>query len=183
MLRVKAELKRLKPIFETLSCLETGTIRTYHEKHESTRHISNVIGENGHLKSIDIEPKSIAISKDICKNASNVEWILSSSLDYLQNDDDMYHFVLLDSVNNADYIFDEFKNVVKRIHVGGTIMIDDAGVDMNKNEDRTKKQKGVKVNQFLKDNNIDYSVVRGGHCTQLLIPITKKAKQKLEEVL
>lgn len=183
MLEVIKEIERLSKVFSFLNCLETGTIRSYHEKHESTRHISNVIGKKGHLTSIDIEPKSIQISKDICKNASNVTWILSPSVDYLIKNDDEYHFVLLDSVNDKDYIFKEFENIVKKVNIGGSIMVDDAGVDLNKKEDKTAAAKGIKINKFLLDNDIPFNVVKGGHGTQLSIPITKETKEKIEKIL
>jgi len=183
MKEVIKELARLKEIFNFLNCLETGTIRSYYERHESTRHISEVIEGNGKLKSIDIEPESIKISKNICKNAENVEWILSPSVDYLKTDKDEYEFVLLDSVNDKDYIFEEFTHIAKRVKIGGSIMVDDAGVDTEKKVDQTAAVKGIKVNKFLLENDIPYSVVRGGHGTQLLIPITEETKQKLGKLL
>ena len=90
MIRVKEELAKLVNKFDFINCIDTGTIRTYTEKHESTRHISELVGEKGNLKSVDIEQKSLDISKDICKNAANVEWILSDSIEYLKKDNDKY---------------------------------------------------------------------------------------------
>jgi len=37
MIRVRQEVEKLKNEFEYLNCLETGTIRSFDEKHESTR--------------------------------------------------------------------------------------------------------------------------------------------------
>ena len=59
-------------------------------------------------------------------------------------------------------------------------MVDDAGVDLNKNIDNSGMAvKGVKVNQFLKDNNFDYSIVMGGHGTQILFRMTEEARKKI----
>jgi len=188
MIRVKKELSKLVNEFDFLNCLETGTIRTYTEKHESTRHISNLIGAKGSLKSIDIEQKSIDISKDICDNAVNVEWILSDSIEYLKNDDDEYHFVFLDSVNDPEHIFEEFKLVSKRIHVDGILMIDDAGVGLDKqplkNDWVYAPRKAVQVNEFLSSVDIDYEIVVGGHAgNQLLLKLTQDNAQKIKESL
>lgn len=183
MIQVKNELNRLKGEFGFLDCIETGTIRSYHERHESTRHISNIIGRNGKLKSIDIEPNSIKISRDICGNADNVEWILSSSVDYLKKDNDQYQFILLDSINDSDYIFEEFELVIKRLVVNGSLMVDDAGVDLNKNLDSSPAVKGVKINQFLKDNGFDYSIVTGGHGTQILFRMTEEGQKKINNLV
>ena len=73
------------------------------------------------------------MSKDICKGLENITWIECDSLEYLKKDEDKYHFVLLDSVNDPTHIMEEFKLVAKRVHVGGCIMIDDAGIDMQGN--------------------------------------------------
>jgi|TARA_R110000824_G_scaffold27618_1_gene93667 cephalosporin hydroxylase len=188
MIRVKEELAKLVNKFDFINCIETGTIRTYTEKHESTRHISELVGEKGNLKSVDIEQKSLDISKDICKNAANVEWILSDSIEYLKKDNDKYHFVLLDSVNDANHILEEFKLVAKRIHSGGALMIDDAGVGLDKIpfEDNGvyAPKKAVEVNKFLQDIGADYEIVVGGHPgNQLLLKATPENIQKIESSL
>lgn len=178
MKRVKEEVYNLKSKFEYLNCLETGTIRSYNEKHESTRHISEVIGSNGHLKSLDIEPEHIKVSKTICKGLENITWIECDSLEYLKKDEDKYHFVLLDSVNDPTHIMEEFKLVAKRVHVGGCIMIDDAGIDMQGNytpnpNEKFQPRKGWQVWDWCKENGVESRIVMGGHSTQVLIPITE----------
>ena len=187
MRRVREEVEGLKKKFNYLNCLETGTIRTYTEKHESTRHISEVIGLDGHLKSLDIEPKHIAVSKDICKNRDNITWIECDSHDYLSKDTDKYHFVLLDSVNDPDFIMKEFRLIAKRVHDGGSIMVDDAGTDMGGNytpnpNERFQAKKGWAVWDWCKANDVDSHIVLGGHSTQVLIPITEKNSKIFKEM-
>tara|TARA_R100000995_G_scaffold50100_1_gene24127 strand:+ start:171 stop:737 length:567 start_codon:yes stop_codon:yes gene_type:complete len=188
MIRVKKELSKLTNEFDFLNCLETGTIRSYDERHESTRHISEVIGAKGSLKSIDIEQKSLDISKDICGNATNVEWILSDSIEYLEKDKDRYHFVLLDSVNDPIHILEEFKLIATRIHEDGILMIDDAGVGLDKQPLESDwvhaPRKALQVNQFLSDIDVDYKIVVGGHAgNQLLLKATSDNIQKIRESL
>jgi predicted O-methyltransferase YrrM len=188
MIRVREELSKLINEFDFLNCLETGTIRTYTEKHESTKHISNLIGTKGKLTSVDIEQESIAISKDICDNAENVAWVLSCSIEYLRKGGDKYHFVLLDSVNDPSHIFEEFKLVAKRIHTDGVLMVDDAGVGLDKtplNDDWVyAPKKAVQVNQFLSSIGVDYEIVTGGHSgNQLLLKMTQENTRKIKESL
>ena len=57
----------IKPLINNMNsdyinALETGTIRTYTEKHESTRWLGESI-KKGHIISIDIESKHIKVSK------------------------------------------------------------------------------------------------------------------------
>lgn len=186
MHRVKEEVKTLKEKFETpLNCLETGTIRSYHEKHESTRHISETLGDDGHLKSLDIESKHIEVSKNICGDVKNVSWIECDSLNYLKEDEDEYHFVLLDSVNDPWHIMNEFKLIANRVHEGGSIMVDDAGTDAYGNYqptgERFQAKKGWAVCDWCKSNDVDWQIVVGGHSYQVLIPVTKKNKDRFQQ--
>jgi predicted O-methyltransferase YrrM len=188
MHRVREEVKNLYNNFDKLNCIETGTIRTFTEKHESTRHISEVLGDRGHLKSLDIEPKHIEISKKIVGDVDNVEWIECDSIDYLRSDKDHYNFVFLDSVNDPNHIMEEFKLVAKRVYVGGAIMIDDAGTDMQGNytpnpNQQHQARKGWGVWDWCKANEVEAEVVMGGHSTQILIPVTENNAKLFEELL
>jgi predicted O-methyltransferase YrrM len=140
-----------------INALETGTIRSYDEKHESTRWLGESI-INGKIVSIDIDSKSIQVSKDICKHLNNIEWIQGDSLEILNNlEESKYNFILLDSVNDKEHIFKEFKLALKLIKLGGIIMIDDFGVDMYGNipdPSQPEAQKGVKVFNMLKQHNL-----------------------------
>lgn len=180
MLEVRQTVQSLLDKFDFVKCLETGTIRSYSEKHESTRHISEVLGDRGHLKSIDNNENSLNISKDICKNATNVEWILSDSLEYLDKDTDLYHFVFLDSVNDAEHILKEFKLIIGRIHDGGILMIDDSGVNMSQNN---PAQKGIAVAKLLRSLDIQFDLLQASHCTQILLHINNSTQNKIKETL
>lgn len=140
-----------------INALETGTIRSYNEKHESTRWLGENI-QNGKVLSVDIEAKSINISKDICKHLNNIEWIQGDSLEVLNNlEKSKYNFILLDSVNDPEHIFEEFKLALKLIKLGGIIMIDDFGVGMDGSiPDKSQRgaQKGVKVFNVLQQHNL-----------------------------
>ena len=100
MVQLTLAINLLKDRFpiEHIKCIETGTIRSYHEHHGSTFIISKALGNRGSLISVDYEPKSIVISKDICKNTANVKWVLSDSITYLKANHDKFHFAFLDSL-------------------------------------------------------------------------------------
>lgn len=186
MKHVSDSVKQLVKEFEFVKAIETGTIRTYIEKHESTKHISNALKSKGSLISIDIEPKHINVSKDICKNCNNITWVESNSITFLSNLDDgeKFHFALLDSVNDRNHIFKEFKLVTPHMHNGGIIIIDDCGIKTNKKEvEKTKplQDKGIKVWKFLKKNNIPYEILQipKSFRTQLKVHVTSKLKEIL----
>ncbi|MFC1809214.1 O-methyltransferase [Candidatus Omnitrophota bacterium] len=167
----------------SILAIETGTIRSFNEKHESTRHIAETLGERGELISIDINEESIAISKKICINLSNITWIVSDSLTYFKHlTNEIFDFVLLDSMNDQDFIFNEFCLVLPHMRVGGIIMIDDAGITVDgKQYDDTPAQKGRKVWAFLNKHNIPYAVLPIPHRkeTQLKVWFTKDILDRL----
>jgi predicted O-methyltransferase YrrM len=153
-----------------IAALETGTIRSYDEKHESTRLIGEALGDQGTLVSVDVSEESIRISKDICKNLSNVKWVLSDSHAYLRDyDGPKLHFVLLDSMNDAAFIMAEFRLVVPHVADDGIIMVDDAGVlaDGSGRDPHTPAQKGHDVFDFLRAHGYPFEVLATRHAVQL----------------
>ena len=170
MYNLKLAIGELKTRFtEPLVCIETGTIRSYVEKHNSTLRISKALGVNGHLTSVDINPKSIQISKDICKKCSNITWVHSDSLDYLRRQKDNFHFAFLDSVNNQNHIFEKFKILLPRMIDGGIIIVDDAGVTLDGKKQPGIQEKGRKVSEFLLSLGCKNFVRNSSHGTQLWI--------------
>lgn len=141
---------------EPLNILETGTIRSYHEKHESTR----IIGETtkGNIISLDNSQESIKIAKDICKHLNNIDWLHGDSVELMKTlGKNRFDLILLDSVNEPNHIFEEFKLALNLIKIGGTIMIDDFGVDTNgmiPDKSQALAKKGTKVYNQLKSNSL-----------------------------
>ena len=128
-------------------CLETGTIRSYDEKHESTRVMGEVCKS---LVSIDTELSSITISKDICKNLSNIIWMMGDSLECMPLlQPRSYDFILLDSVNDPEHIYKEYLHALKLIKLGGTIMID----DFIPSQPQPDGKKGVKIFEMFKEQD------------------------------
>ena len=171
MNRVKEFLEKLKSRYKYLNCVETGTIRSNTENHNSTKVISDIIGDKGKLVSIDINPEAIKISKSVCKNAKNVEWVESSSVDYLSKTDEKFHFALLDSLHDAGYVFYEFILLIKNMCEEGIIMVDDCGVDFNSRKNKSKAVKGVAIYNFCKLYEIPCQVIRGTHGNQLMVDL------------
>lgn len=175
MVNLVKALNILKERFEgKLRCIETGTIRSYGEHHESTLHISKALSNRGCLISVDIEPKSIEISMNICKGTKNVEWVCSDSLDYLKNVQSMFHFAFLDTKNDPDFIFEEFRVIFPKMIVGGIIVVDDAGVNFDGDVVITAEQKkGHKISKFLKSLDYTNFVRYSPHGNQLWIDVTE----------
>lgn len=188
MVNVINAIHELKSEFAGILAVETGTIRSYNEKHESTRHISETLGSKGHLISVDCNPESLRISRDICRNASNVTWVESLSITFLETSGHMrFHFALLDSANDKDLIFEEFRLVVPLMHENGIVMINDAGitVDGGSIDTNVAAQKGHKVWEFLVRNSVPFDVLPlpCGHGTQLAFRITGESARKLKVTL
>lgn len=176
-----AAVEELLGKFDKVSAIETGTIRSFDEKHESTKHISRALGDRGRLISVDNSPKSIQISQKICDNAENVTWVLSDSIEYLGNigSDIVFHFVLLDSVNDGKHIWKEFKNVAPRIVEGGILIVDDAGIKSGGIDKSVPAVKGHKVWTSLKKGGVPVSVLNSPHGTQLRIDFNRKNRNKI----
>jgi len=166
---VRQQVEKLFWKFQFLHCLEIGTIRSFTEKHESTRHILEAIGGNGDLLSVDIEPKHISIAKQITKNPPNVFWVQSDSLSFLADHNKNYEFILLDGVNDMHYVFEEFKLCYPLLVSGGIIMVDDCGVDQSGKWTSGPKKKGRLVHKYCQDNKINFEIVNSSNGFQLIV--------------
>lgn len=182
MQKIIDSIGELQTTFSYIKALETGTIRSFTEKHESTKHIAKKLGKNGDLVSIDTSPKAIEISKKICDKYNNIKWINSNSIDYLKSlNDETYHFVLLDSANNPEIIWNEFKLIAPRMVTNGILMVDDAGIAKNGKRDSTGAKKGYLVWDKLGDTLV--KIVSSPHGTQLKIVFNKENKIRIMEKL
>jgi ADP-heptose:LPS heptosyltransferase/glycosyltransferase involved in cell wall biosynthesis/predicted O-methyltransferase YrrM len=167
-----------------ISAVETGTIRSYNENHLSTYHIAKELGGRGRLISVDISGDSIRKSRNICYGATNIEFVQSDSIQYLKNlHGERFHFALLDSANDKDVIFDEFRLIAPMMAENGILMVDDAGItaDGRAIDVSVPAQKGHRAWQFLRDCGAKFSILTtpGGHGTQLKIVFTKDNLAKI----
>ena len=179
MQKVVDSIGELLKIFPHVKALETGTIRSFTEKHESTKHIAKTLGEKGDLISIDSSQKAIEISKKICNGLNNIKWVNSNSIDYLKSlNNEVYHFVLLDSANNPEIIWNEFELVAPRMITNSILMVDDAGITKEGKKDATGAKKGYLVWDKL-SKVVPIKIVSSPHGTQLKIVFNKKNKNKI----
>lgn len=178
MVHVRAAVEELVARFSTpLLVVETGTIRSFDEEHESTRHIGEALADRGRLVSIDLSPEAIEVSRQLCRHLDNVEWVLSDSTTYLAGLGGPVHFALLDSANDSGLIFEEFRRIAPKMAQGGIVMVDDAGLrsPFRGVTYRTGAVKGHRVARFLESVGADYRVLRTprGHGTQLRIDLAE----------
>lgn len=171
-----------------LICLETGTIRSYDEKHESTRHIGETLGEKGQLISVDIDQRSIEISKDICRHLSNINWVRSDSIEFLKSYEGLpFDIVFLDSVNDKDLIFQEFYHVLRYVKENSVIIIDDSGIsnDGKYIDLSVAAQKAHRIWKFLFEHQIHFEMkeTKDFHGPQLIIRLNSKLLLKLRSLL
>jgi glycosyltransferase involved in cell wall biosynthesis/ADP-heptose:LPS heptosyltransferase/predicted O-methyltransferase YrrM/ubiquinone/menaquinone biosynthesis C-methylase UbiE len=171
-----------------LHALETGTIRTFEELHYSTYFLAKELEGHGKLTTVDINPLSIKRSQNICYELKNISYVLSDSHLYLSGlKNQKLHLVFLDSVNDGDFIFQEFLYVVPWITEGGILIIDDAGIlpDGSGKDPTTAAQKGHRVWEFLHACEAEFTVLTspGGHGTQLKLVLNQQNKQKVNMFL
>lgn len=166
-----------------ISAVETGTIRSYSEKHESTRHIAQTLGDKGKLTSIDICPKSIELSKKICESLDNITWIQSDATEYLLKTQEKYDFVLLDSKNCAQTIWNEFKAVLPKLNPGAIVIIDDAGIlpDGSGKDPRVPAQKGHMIWDKLHEK-MKVKVLSAPHGQQLRLDLDAQTINKIKDL-
>lgn len=145
---------------DNINILETGLIIDY-LPHSSTNIFLNST-KNINIISIDIEEEHIKISNYINKHLNNIEWHDNNNiLEILEKQKKTYFdFILLDSINNKEHIFNEFKLALQLIKLNGIIMINNFGVDINYNipdSSNIHNNKGIKIFNILKENNLlDY---------------------------
>jgi glycosyltransferase involved in cell wall biosynthesis/ADP-heptose:LPS heptosyltransferase len=183
-------IEQLKNKFanENISAIETGTIRSFFEKHFSTYHISRSLGERGKLISVDISEDSLRVSKQICRRSTNVEFVQSDSIDYLSGlEKQKFHFALLDSVNDKDFIFNEFRLIVPMMVEGGIVIIDDAGISpVNHQIDvSVPAQKGHRIWEFIQSHGLEAELLTTlcNHGTQIKIKMTADNIHKINDGL
>lgn len=146
----------------SLQAIEFGTIRVVEQNAhcQSTACISHALGKYGDLISVDISEDSIKASKEVCCDANNIEWVQLDSIIYLKKMKDFcgFHFVFLDTVNDRNFVFEEFCLVAPMMIEDGILIVDDAGIkeDGNRIDRNVNAQKGHKVWEFLKRNNIRF---------------------------
>lgn len=188
MIRMKNSIDILDSLlkkFDYITALETGTIRSETERHFSTLYIGRKLEDKGKLYSIDNSPEAIGVSKKVCDGLDNIEWILDNSHSAIPNlsKDNTFQFVFLDSLNSDTHIFKEFELVLPFIETGGVIVIDDSGINENGksiNMHEPRQMKGVKIWEFLVENNIKFSVAHCGYMsTNLIIEVTDELKELL----
>jgi methyltransferase family protein len=171
-----------------VEAIETGTIRTHSEHHESTRLIAETVGDRGTLTSVDSSREAIQVSREICRHLHNIEWVEAESTAYLSRvEGRRYHFAFLDSANDQDVIFEEFSLVTPLIVEDGIVMVDDAGITSTlKAVDRRRSSvKGHRVWQFLDSCGAEYEVLRTprGHGTQLRIRLGSQNRARIISAL
>lgn len=188
MAKVVNALKSVQGKFDYITAIETGTIRSEWEKHFSTLHIGNTLGDKGKLYSIDISQKAIDISKKVCKDLNNVEWVLADSLKAIPKlgENNIFQFAFLDSVNDADHILKEFKLILPYMENGSCLVIDDSGINTDGqtvNMTEPRQLKGIGVWEFLIKNDLDFKVEQYNNIgTNVIIPITDEIKKLAIEI-
>ena len=128
------------------------------------------------------------MSKDICKHLNNISWVRSDSLQFLESYEGLaFDLVFLDSVNDKNFIFQEFCLVLHHVRENAVIIIDDSGIsnDGKSIDLKVAAQKAHRIWSFLCEHQIDFEMkeTKNFHGPQLVIRLDSKILLKLRELL
>lgn len=111
--------------------VETGCIRMLDEGTESTLTIASIVRDQGRFFSFELRPEHIAISRQCCGTYDRfVRYVEGDSVGNLERhvaDGTLARIDLafLDSANDGDHIFNEFKAIEKAFVPGSVLVVDD----------------------------------------------------------
>lgn len=111
--------------------VETGCIRKLDEGTESTLTIASLVRDRGRFFSFELRPEHVAISRQCCGDVDRfvtyVEGDSVANLERLVADGTLARVDLafLDSANDGEHIFREFKAIEDRLPPGAILVVDD----------------------------------------------------------
>lgn len=111
--------------------LETGSIRMLDEGTESTLTIARLLRDQGKFYSFELRPEHIAISRECCGEFNRfVHYVEGDSVKNLGDavsDGRLQRvdFAFLDSANDGDHIFNEFKAIENQLVPHAILVVDD----------------------------------------------------------
>ena len=139
MARVQVLRKYLNMVlseFPEPTLIETGCIRTPNNKAGSTLTISKLLSQFdpkgcGRFYTFDINPEHIAICKDVCRDYNDyITYVEGDSVENLRmlvgdKTTDVIHFAFLDSANEGDQIWREFRTIEALFPKKSIVIVDD----------------------------------------------------------
>lgn len=140
---LRAAVAEVLRAFPEPVCVETGCIRSAAEETRSTLAIASALAR-GRLYTFELEPRHIALCREICRDVDD-------RITYVQGDAKVelrrwaerwpaVHLAFLDSLNDADQIWEEFRALEDRFVPGSLLIVDDAV---------PPSRKGLRVKPYL----------------------------------
>lgn len=126
--------RHVEALFDRVSdpvVVETGCIRKLDEGTESTLTIASILRGRGRFYSFELRPEHIAISRECCGEFDRfVHYVEGDSVTNLERcvaDGTLARIDLafLDSANDGDHIFNEFKAIEPSMGPGAVLVVDD----------------------------------------------------------
>ncbi len=128
---LRDQVEKLLARTEQPVALETGCIRKLDEGTESTLTIASLMRDRGTFYSFELRPEHIEISRQCCGEADRfVNYVEGDSVANLKAavaDGRLAQidFAFLDSANDGDHIFNEFKAIESNFAPGACLVVDD----------------------------------------------------------
>jgi hypothetical protein len=117
--------------FPDPACIETGSLRDPNEGTDSTRVIAATLGERGRLYTFELDPKHLAVCREVCREfADRIEYVEGDAKVNLRQWRErgtlrQVHFAFLDSADDPEQIWEEFRAIEDLFVPGSVLVVDD----------------------------------------------------------
>lgn len=125
-------LERVLARFPEPTAVETGCIRDAREGTAGTLTIARILGGRGRFFTFELEAAHIRVARDVCAGfADAISFVEGDSVEELAKlihggTVKVVHFAFLDSADDGEHIFREFRLIEPLVPPGGIVVIDDA---------------------------------------------------------
>jgi hypothetical protein len=140
---LRAAVAQVLRVFPEPVCVETGCIRSAAEETRSTLAIASAL-VRGRLYTFELDPRHIALCREICREVDDrITYVQGDAKVELRRWADRWpavHLAFLDSRNDADQIWEEFRALEDRFVPGSLLVVDDVV---------PPSRKGLRVKPYL----------------------------------
>lgn len=128
---LRAAVEETLGAFPEPACIETGSLRNLNEGTDSTRVLAATLGERGRLYTFELEPAHLAVCREVCREfADRIEYVEGDAKANLRRWRErgtlrQIHFAFLDSADDPEQIWEEFRAIEDLFVPGSVLVVDD----------------------------------------------------------
>lgn len=128
---LRAAVEAVAGAFPEPVCIETGSLRDPNEGTDSTRVIAATLGDRGRLYTFELDPAHLAVCRELCREfADRIEYVQGDAKVNLRRWRERgalsrVHFAFLDSADDPEQIWEEFRAIEDLFVPGSVLVVDD----------------------------------------------------------